>query len=57
MEQKKRGGETDFKMGGGHAGSTGGCLKKGGGLEPHYELWSGTLARNGLRKTRNSTVR
>ena len=31
MEQKKRGGETDFKMGGGHAGSTGGCLKKGGG--------------------------
>ena len=53
MEQKKRGGETDFKMGGDMLGQRVGALKWGGGLEPHYELWSGTLARNGLRKTRN----
>ena len=23
----------------GQAGSRGGCLKRGGGLEPSYELW------------------
>ena len=28
----------DFKKGRGQAGSRGGCLKKGGGLEPPYEL-------------------
>ena len=54
MEQKKRGGETDFKMGGDMLGQRVGALKRGGGgLEPHYEQLSGTLARNGLRKTRN----
>ena len=37
---EQRGGDKKIlKMGGGHAGSRGGCLKKGGGLEPltNYE--------------------
>ena len=38
--RKRGGGHKDFKKGErGHAGSRGGCLKKGGGgLEPPYEL-------------------
>ena len=33
-------GNKDFKKRG-QAGSMGGCLKKGGGLEPSYKLWYG----------------
>ena len=39
--RKKGRGHKDFKKGG-QAGSRGGCLKKGGGLEPPYELWPNT---------------
>ena len=38
-EQKRAEGKQIFSKGG-QAGSKGGCLKKGGGLEPPYELWS-----------------
>ena len=31
-------GNKDFKKGGGQAGLRGGCLKKGWGMEPPYEL-------------------
>ena len=34
---EKRGGETKILKRGGGDGSRGGCLKKGGGLEPLYE--------------------
>ena len=41
--RKQGRGHKGFKKGG-QAESRGGCLKKGGGLEPPYKLWLGEWA-------------
>ena len=46
-------GHKDFKKGG-QAGSRGGCLKKGGGLEPPYELCSCESSQRFQRRIQNS---
>ena len=45
--RKEGRGNKKIKKGGGQAGSRGGCLKKGGGLEPPYELWLSLLSKLG----------